>query len=198
MEPKYNKDAFQQRINELDHRSALAFGLSCAERLYRNYVKFSQDFNWGEPKRLREILDKIWNYMQTDIIDFSLDDEKEKCEDLMPDTEDFQTILVSSALDASSAVLMLLDYISNHDAQSIGDISSICNDTVDMYVQELLDIKQNDPYYEAKILDHTLMQTELIRQRENIEHLKKMPLDNSTYFLYQEKWRCPKVSNIGL
>lgn len=197
MEKKYDKNEVQQNINKLDDVGCLIFGLSCIERLFGNYAEFVKENNWGSTKELRQIIDLLWSIVDSDFVIDNYNVLRNKCESLMPNTEDFQTVLVSSALDASSAVLIILDYLVDNTNSNIVDITSLCIDTVDMYVQELLNLKIDDPKIEIKILQHELMQAELKKQKEEIEKLIQYSKTKQKKDTFLSEFKGPKKSNLG-
>jgi uncharacterized protein YjaG (DUF416 family) len=88
-----------------------------------------------------------------------------------PDTEDFETVYVSSALDAAASAGLVLDYVLEGSTSSIVEIASLCRDTVDMIAQERENMDSSDPKLEERISSHPLMQAELKRQRTDLQSL---------------------------
>jgi uncharacterized protein len=197
MEPRYDRHEVQRCLNKMAYESTYAFGLSCAERLWGNYKQFSTETKWGDASRLRFILDNLWLFLGGQVSGEDISRYREECESLMPETEDFQTILVSSALDAASAALLLIDSLPDQDRASIGDISSLCIDTVDMFIQEELDLQPSDPVLETRILEHELMQRELTVQRLDLNQLLVEPISQENISVYRSRWKEPARSNLG-
>lgn len=121
-----------------------------------------------------------------------------ECEENIPDTEDFDSIFVSSALDASTSIVALLRDTDSIATDVVVEIASFARDTVDMYVQELESMEFYGAELEEKILKHPLMQAELKSQRETIESIlaiKEFDLEKISYL--ESIWKQPKTSNIG-
>jgi uncharacterized protein len=200
MEAEFNDDHLKSEIEGLSHEQKTLFMLSCCERLYPNYIAFNRDHKWGSPSILREALDIVWELFEGK----TMEEEKiralfQRCDEVTPDTEDFDSVLVSPALDSAVTVTLLLEFILNDSIDKVTEVASLARDTVDMYVQELENMAPDDPNLEKKILEHRLMQKELKRQREDIETLKRIDLsDKVTYEDVKKKWHRVKTSNIEL
>jgi len=48
-------------LEKLDYNKQLTFAYLTCERLYPNYVFFSENFNFGDRQKLREAIDLIYN-----------------------------------------------------------------------------------------------------------------------------------------
>lgn len=175
IEPRnFDRDFLAKELSILPKTHRLAFTAFCAERLFPNYVAFSQETNWGDAKVLREALDEVWRILLGKVV------KKERiaklmalCDQVTPDTEDFDSIYASPALDATNAVYTTLMCVTDCTIQKAVEVAGYVRDTVDMYVQELEDLDYNDPHFEKKILQHPLMVKELKKQREDLSVLKK-------------------------
>jgi uncharacterized protein YjaG (DUF416 family) len=198
MEKEFDQDEMLQKLKQLPLSSALAFMLSCAERLYPNYVAFVRHHGWGEADALRDSLELGWSVLGGGSVgDDELDEVRSRCQGAEPDTEDFDSVYVSPALDAASVAGMLLDFVKAQDVSVIAEAASLCRDTVDMYTQELESMNANAPDLEARILAHPLMQRELARQRGDIERLSDSGATLDVKSL-ESDWRSPPTSNIDL
>ncbi len=72
-------------------------------------------------------------------------------ETITPDTENFNDIYVSFALDACSSVYSSLSFIIDHNDEHIIDVVTYARDTVDMFIQEKEDLSPSDSALEEKI-----------------------------------------------
>ncbi|TDU68056.1 uncharacterized protein YjaG (DUF416 family) [Prosthecobacter fusiformis] len=174
MEKKFNETELREELNAFQLDQLVVFGLSCAERMIPNYKRFTRECRWGDPDILRNGLDLTWNWLTTGTIS-----EKEvkkmlaTCEAQTPDTDDFDTILVSSALDAANSVSAVLELILSNRCDSAIEIAIYGRDTVDMYIQESEGMDPQDAQLENKIWLHPLMQRELKSQRSAISLIKQ-------------------------
>ncbi len=199
MEPEFSEVLLKSKIEPLSPNHRILFTLSCCERLYPNYLMFFKNHRWGKPEILRYALDRVWSCLEGDEIIEEIDALIKKCEEVTPNTEDFDSINVSSALDAASSVMLILELLEGHSIARILEVASLSRDTVDMYLQELENMEPNDPMLEEKILNHPLMQRELKQQREDLELLKSIDLlDKEEILKLKNLWREPKKSNIDL
>ncbi|HTF31627.1 MAG TPA: DUF416 family protein, partial [Flavitalea sp.] len=136
------------KLKKLDFPKQAAFNYLTCERLYPNYVYFSDNFDFGNPDVLRAAVDYLYRNI------FQISPDKNKITILTkevgkntPDTESFSTIFVSSTLDACTTIGDSLDFLIDKDFSSIKNISTYATDTVSMYIQEIesLDLnKDND------------------------------------------------------
>lgn len=156
------------------HRAA--FVASCAERLFPNYVAFSRETGWGKPRLLREALDAVWDHLCGKTLS-SLDAKAfiSKVDKAIPDTEDFQTVLVSFALDAGVAIVEALKSCFDGDVQHGLDAAVSATDTVDMYIQESENLQLAGSELEKYIAKHPLMVRELQKQESDLEKLRNSP-----------------------
>jgi len=108
------------KLKKLDFPKQAAFNYLTCERLYPNYVYFSDNFDFGNPDVLRAAVDYLYRNI------FQISPDKNKITILTkevgkntPDTESFSTIFVSSALDACTAIGDSLDFLIDRDFSSI-------------------------------------------------------------------------------
>jgi len=199
VEPPFDQDGLRRRLVALTPQQRLAFGVACSERLFPNYVVFSDEQGWGSPDSLRAALDLAWDAIlgepppPGDVRQL-----KKRVEDAEPDTEDFATVLVSSALDAAATAGLVLTLLDTDDPDIAVEIASLSRDTVDMYVRVTEHLDPSDAALEKKILLHRLMQAELRRQRDDLRTLASTPWTPAEVRRLKEAWRDPAVSNVGL
>jgi len=128
-----------------------------------------------------------------------LSSEAALAESIAPDTEDFDSVLVSSALDAALATCLLMRAFGDQQTDSIVEVVTLVRDSVDMYVKEMEDMDPADPDLEENILGHELMQKELRRQREDLEFLEKLDDDISVSMTtVKNKWFDSEESCLAL
>lgn len=166
-----------QVLKEMDYHKQLVFSYLTCERLYPNYVFFSDNFEFGNKNVLREAINFIFNTL--------LIDDPQKVNEInsylesidinTPFPHNFNTILASSALDSCTSILETLDFMLDKKASRLDDISSFAIDTVDMYIQDRDGLDFNtDPLFDHKIFSDPLMQRELGIQKGIISYLDKI------------------------
>jgi uncharacterized protein YjaG (DUF416 family) len=199
MERPFNRDEVLRSLRQLQVSGALAFALSCAERMLPNYSVFSRTEHWGSVQSLRDALDAGWDVLVGQQVSAQLLTRLEKeCQEATPDTENFDSIYLSPALDAACAAGQVLEFVRTQELSLVADLASLSCDTVDMYVQELEGMDAQDPRLEQRILTHPMMQAELSRQRSDLARLQTIDWSHDRGILLRSEWRAPWKSGIGL
>lgn len=151
----------------------MAFAASCCERLIPNYQAFVQKEKWGDYDLLRSALDKVWSFLAEEKIEKAQTLKIiETCEEIVPDTENFSSTFTSAALDAATAIIATLEACISPDLSNIVSVASTAIDTLDMYLQEKLDIDPSDPELDTKIYTNSLMVAEMEKQYQDLNFLK--------------------------
>lgn len=160
-------------LYELEPKKQLTFAYLACERLYPNYLNFVSKFQFGDASVLRTAIDYILSCILNGTIDSSLTKKLIlSVEKNTPDTEDFDTIFVSSALDACTSVAEALDFLLDKQDSRIKDISTVAIDSVHMYIQEFESLDFNtDKNFQKKIYSHPLMVREIAIQTGIINYL---------------------------
>ncbi len=187
-----------KELSAMTPQQRAGFALATAERLLPNYAFFERAEGWGNSEVLREVLDLAW----TSLLDSSftvppLGELRQAVEEATPDTEEFDTVHVSSALDAATAAASVLDLLEDGEVEHAVSVATMARDSVDMYVQELEDMDAQDPRLEQRILEHDLMQKELRRQREQLARLRAC-VNESDWQRFATDCRAPKVGSLEL
>ena len=119
-----------ERVGVLSQRHRAAYAAACAERLLPLYEWFQQVESWGDRHVLEKGAELTWNWIITgQPQDAEIADAVRACDDVTPNTEDFQSPLVSRALDAASAVAQALEACISplpETAADAGDIAWEC------------------------------------------------------------------------
>jgi uncharacterized protein YjaG (DUF416 family) len=169
----FDEDRLQQSFARLDPWKRVAFmALSC-ERMVPNYDRFSADSGFGDPKVLRRGIDAAWSWLESERVPDDLKSMRAQVEQQAPNTEAFSSPFTSAALDAANAVASLLEALDEPGGADPVEVASLARDTVDLYVQEIENLDPNDRGLEDAIRRHPLMQTELRRQRDDLNYLER-------------------------
>ena len=189
----YDEDEMRSRLSGLDHKGLVLFGLFVAERLLPNYSLFSKEQSWGDASTLRAALDVVWSWLETEQADTAeIVSMVEQCERLAPDTDDFESLYLSAALDAAIATINVLKLVLDCDSELAVENSSFGRDTVDMYVQVIERMPANSPDLEERIRLHPLMQREISSQFDAIQKIESgVTVGEAKY-----QWRSVKKSNL--
>ncbi len=199
--PAFNGETLKGRLNKMDKKRQLACGATCCERLLPNYLAFQQDTGWGDISPIRNALNLVWSFLE----DCQLPNAQEirkitaHCEFVIPDSEKFESLYVSSAQDACFAVCNLLDFMIDSDVDKIVLAARYATDSVDLYVQELENMEPNTSELEQKILTHKLMQRELTKQEDDLRAIEKTSsLDSNFLTQLRSSWNNNGKSNLDL
>lgn len=181
------------KLKEVDFTKQLAFAYLTCERLYPNYVYFSKKYEFGNPDILRTSID----FLHSNLFDNKADKTKinsliKDVDKNIPEPADYDTILASSALDASTVIIESLNFLIDKQTSRLDDISTMAIDTADMYIQDVENLDYNtDKHFQQKIDTHPLMIKEISIQKGIIAYLFKIkniePPDISTLLQLQEK-----------
>jgi uncharacterized protein YjaG (DUF416 family) len=176
------RNEIEQSIKKLTDKGKILFAILTCEKLYPNYVVFSGKQNWGNPEVLKEGISLIYQVIIKDDLfnEHEIKDIINSLNLVTPDTEDFESILVSFALDACTSLFSTLHYMINKDPEYILDVATYARDTVDMYIQEKDDMNSLDPSIDIQIEHDDFMIQEKQRQRDLITRLSNTSLDNIT------------------
>jgi uncharacterized protein len=162
-------------LKPLSFQKRLIFGALTCEKLHPNYEYFSQNTSWGNGQILQNAISVIYqSVFRNDLFsEVEIQNLIDEVEGITPDTEDFEGILVSFALDACTSVLSTLNFIIDGETENIIDVATYARDTVDMYIQERDDLDVNDKMIEIKIEQDIFMQREKQRQYSIIKLLSE-------------------------
>lgn len=126
-----------QIINKSKIETLIVFSIDICNRLIDDYFDFYIKYNWGNPNVLNEAIKYCEETNFTKIDKEKVKDLINKVEKITPDTEDFENIEVSYALNSACAVLELLEFIMGQDKINVSNISSFIIDTIDFKIQEI-------------------------------------------------------------
>ena len=163
------------KLKELDFRKQLAFAYLTCERLYPNYVYFSENYNFGNSDVLRTAIDYLYSNLFHHPVDKTITDSFiKKIDKIIPEPANYHTILASSALDACTVAIEALNFLIDKGSSRLDDISTIATDTADMYIQEIENLDYStDPSFQHKIDLHPLMKKEIATQKGIIDFLSR-------------------------
>lgn len=198
-EEPFGPEELRKALEKLPSLGQLAFLLSCVERLFPNYLAFNRRHAWGHPSALQEALALGWRSLGGgDVPRSMILDALERCEEALPNTEQFNSELVSPGLDAAACSCLLLEFLLESNSQKAIEAATLARDTVDMYVQDVEPFRSNDPALERQILTHTFMKRELERQRHDLRTLMQVDWNRPEVISeLAQRWKDTQVSNIG-
>lgn len=191
----YDEDELQTRLSSIDHRGLVLFGLYVAEELLPNYTVFSREQSFGEADTLRKAFKAAWDWLDGKPIDNEeIESLIDACESVTPDTEDFNSLYVSAALDAANSTANVLRLLLNSDSDLAFEIGTLGRDTVDLYVQEIERMPANSADLEERIRLHPLMQREIAGQFDAVKAIE----DGISTSEARRLWSSKERSNLDL
>jgi hypothetical protein len=167
----FDEKSLGASLRKLEEWKRVAFMAQIAERMLPNYQRFSAETDFGDISVLRRALDATWRWVESGRTVEGLSELLESCEQQAPDTELFRSRYTSAALDAANAAAAILDALSNPKEINAVEVASLARDSIDLFVQELMDLDPNSPGFEEKIVRHDLMQRELLHQQQDLDAL---------------------------
>ena len=169
MEPAFNEPSTLAALAQLQAHHQLAFAAACCERMLPSYATFQHEASWGDLAPLRRALDAVWDACAgappaPPVVRALIAD----CEPCAPDSEDFTFLHTAAAQDAVFAICGVLDFLLDGDVAHLVAAPRFATDSVDLIVQENESMDPADARLEQRILEHALMQQELVRQRRDL------------------------------
>lgn len=124
-------------IAELSYPNQINFSLSICKKLYFYYEVFSKANNWGDPDALLDAMNYLNNNDPNTYNLEEINDLLKAIEIVTPDTEDFDEC--SYSLNASCAVIELLNFVRDKKSDRVYSVSTMLMDTVDFKIREISD-----------------------------------------------------------
>lgn len=199
MEQAFNLKATVASLKKLDRACRLLLGAIVVERLVPNYHRFEEATGRNDDVPLRGCLDFVWKNIRSVEIDpvkvYAL---IAQCELLMPSVEEQRTANAAMALDAVNALCCLLEQIVTDSPEKVAEICAAAIDTIDMFLQrnDLVGVDVIDLEAERRILEHSLMQTELSRQRSDQDALRSIEVIDEDFLQRTKQAARARGSNL--
>jgi len=162
-------------MRSLPARYQLAFGAACCERHFSDYLRFSQEQNWGSPELLRRTMNIAWAISENgEPPPADWGQLLRDCINAIPHSEQFSMPVADYAQNVGIMVAHLVEFMGQNDPKKIVMTASAARDLVDAKVQITERLKPTDPNLERKISEHPLMVSELNSQRSSLETLRRL------------------------
>jgi uncharacterized protein YjaG (DUF416 family) len=162
-------------LEVLNKPQRIAFAASCCERLLPAYEAFSREDKWGDPRPLREALERVWSSALGERLD-----EKEarqiasRCEGQIHHLDEpFSSLFTAPAQDAAIAVVRAVECSVSGDAELARDVSDLAVDAFETYVDAT---EGEGALYDAELVASSpIYQNELACQRVDLSTLADAP-----------------------
>ncbi|WP_072008659.1 DUF416 family protein [Hymenobacter sp. IS2118] len=193
-------DELRRWIDELSESHCCLIAALVCDKLYPNYLLFTETDKWGSPALFRAGIELLFEASVVGIRPISeaqkLDDELDSA---FPDLDDFTSSEASYAFDASSALNSAFQFLITGDKEHVVSCSISAFDTVDMFVQMLHEIEPNVPDLDQLIYSDPYMQREVERQQRLLTLLSKTPIVSADFIaqLRQEQESQPAIVDVN-
>ena len=186
----FDRNDLSKSLHPLNEWKQVAFALAICERLYPNYVAFSEETTWGDTEKIRACLDIAWQCLSDRTLHLRRTEAASACEAAAPDTEDFQSKYTSAALDTALSTANLMRLLSSFDHEKVLEIAETAYETADLFtfsnVETAAIVTAED---ERNSLSHPIVQGELRQQKQDIEQLSNLSGDFADNVeLLRSKW----------
>ena len=156
-------------IKSLKRKHATLFCASICGRMYSSYLFFFEREKWGNPSIFLQSIQFL--YENSLNLSNSNDKFSKRIEEIFPDLDEFEDFSASYAFDACTALYESITYLSDNNTEHITNCSTSATNTLDMFIQEYMDIDPNTPGLESIINSHPFMQKEVNNQLEVLKYL---------------------------
>jgi uncharacterized protein YjaG (DUF416 family) len=166
------------RLRGMEFSKQITFAYLICERLYPNYVHFSENSGFGSPTILKNSIDFLYNSISDNTSNAILVNRLvQDIDKITPDTDDFTVKSASFALDVCTAVLDGLNFLLDKEFFRIKNISIYALDTIILGLPSV-DGMDSHPLIENEVRIQSgiiayLAQSAVI-DIEDIETLKKL------------------------
>lgn len=172
---EFDEKKLRHKLNSLSSLKQLSFLLLLCERTMPELLRFAKDTGL-DPTVYQDCLEQGWQHLAgtTGLHDYPA--LAKACLDSAPDTEDFDHIFTSAALDAALSIHHLMIFLSDHNVDHVAETAGLARDTVHLFVG----LKENPRPYSLtnqQINVHRLVQRELRRQQADLIFLENLPND---------------------
>ena len=172
MEPEFDTEGVRARLQALDRWQVIAFGLALAERMLPEYTICSRRYGWPGRDALRSALDRAWLELGRGAEPVDLSALAKACEDSLPDSDIIDSGDEQRGVNAGDAMAFLMRALAGAAVESVAEMAALAHHNAELVAQDHHeDMNFQEPAYWRTIHAHPAVQTELGRQREDLELL---------------------------
>ncbi|MCP9761988.1 DUF416 family protein [Lacihabitans soyangensis] len=174
-----------KNVKHLNSHQKVLFACILSTRLIENYRIFSLKFGFGSTQVLTNIIDNVVDSISKSNLKSleEIDKMIVEIENITPDTEDFDSVMVSFALDACVSVTSTSQFLKELDDKWIEGVKVCTFDSLDKFIQEKLNLTPDDIDFELKIANHEIMKKESLFQQNLINEILDNRNDKKDIFL---------------
>lgn len=152
-----------QRMRELGFYQQAAVAATLLERMIPNYQLFAEVTETGDGALVRHSLDMVWEWLQVKRAKINFERIQEELELVTPEVTNFDMFGVYPAVDAITALDMMLNGIREQDSAEFIHVAKISQASVARLIEHQTEEAEVTSEAELKkiVRDHELMQYEM-------------------------------------
>jgi len=190
----------ERELERLEPWQLTAFSAALTERMFPNFTLFARLAEFGDPARMRWLLDGVWESLSGSgaKVNFAL--HLEQVEANMPDLDEYDMYGVLPALDAMVALSATLNALLEKDRSEAANVGLLSRESVATFIEVTeRDDELSDEALVRLINTHELMLAEDSFRGEVIERLQSQRQPSAAFVReLRELARNEGVSNIGI
>ena len=194
-----NKPGFFKRLKALELEQKKLFAIALCQRMYPNYLLFSEVCEFGEPQVLDTVLNLLWQSMYDKKLKLNIDIYLERLDLNTPEPSDFDAYGVYPAMDAAVALTSLLSALQSKVEDDITNISKLSSSTVANYIEATVEEEMEEQALDDFIFNHEVMIEEKELQSSLLDIIEDNPKLTADFVKSLRKEIIESgVSNIGI
>ncbi|QYK02364.1 YjaG family protein [Shewanella psychrotolerans] len=194
-----NKPGFFKRLKALELEQKKLFAIALCQRMYPNYLLFSEVCEFGDPQVLDTVLNLLWQSMYDKKLKLNIDIYLERLDLNTPEPSDFDAYGVYPAMDAAVALTSLLSALQSKVEDDITNISKLSSSTVANYIEATVEEEMDEQALDDFIFNHEVMIEEKELQSSLLEIIEDNPKLTADFVKSLRKEIIESgVSNIGI
>lgn len=194
-----NKPGFFKRLKALELEQKKLFAIALCQRMYPNYLLFSEVCEFGDPQVLDTALNLLWQSMYDKKLKLNIDIYLERLDLNTPEPSDFDAYGVYPAMDAAVALTSLLSALQSKVEDDITNISKLSSSTVANYIEATVEEEMEEQALDDFIFNHEVMIEEKELQSSLLDIIEDNPKLTADFVKSLRKEIIESgVSNIGI
>ena len=172
---RFDEAELVAKLKHLPIAFRVIFATACAERLMPAYRLFHTQSGDGDPVAMSRALEDLWsNPVLPEVHEEVYEQQLEKIMGLIPQDDEIGASLTEKATHAQESGMSLAYALSARltgEPQEAAWAARVAYEALDNFVINREDIDTNRPGGELKVISHPIVQTELGRQRRDLDEL---------------------------
>lgn len=166
-----SEQGFEKEFYDLKDWQLTAYCAALSERMFPNFALFSRLLEFGEPQKMRSILDAVWDHLNNTGAKMNFEVQLDKVEKNIPDLAEFDMYGAIPAQNAVVALFSTLNTVIAADAGEVINIANLSREVVAGFVELNADAQLSDDELVRYINTHDLLLQEDDFQADILEIL---------------------------